>query len=60
MISERIDGPTPNGGTYAIAYYQDEAGEATDKDAATAVEIVEFDGDDNEIFRTYGELIPQP
>ena len=56
MVSERIDGPTPHGGDYAIAYYQDASGEAVDKSRAVAVEIVEFDARDNYIFRTYGTL----
>jgi hypothetical protein len=33
---ERIDGPTPNGGAYAIAYYRDDGSR----------EIVEFDAND--------------
>lgn len=41
---ERVDGPTPNGGAYCIAYYG-----ADDRLA----EIVEFDAADREIRRTY-------
>lgn len=54
--SERVDGATPNGGTYSIIYYQDAAGEPVDKEQATQCEIVEFDADDEEVARTYGEI----
>ena len=40
---ERVDGPTPNGGAYAIAYFRDNG----------SMEIVEFDADDNVLHRTY-------
>lgn len=39
----RIDGPTPNGGVYSIAYFRGDG----------SMEIVEFDADDVAIFRTY-------
>jgi len=41
----RIDGPTPNGGVYALAYTHPDG----------SVEIVEFDAEDREIARTYSE-----
>jgi hypothetical protein len=42
---ERTEGPTPNGGAYAIAYFHDDG----------SMEIVEFDANDNEIHRTYSD-----
>ncbi len=45
MKTERIEGPTPNGGDYAIAYYQDKDGELVDKDNASRVTIAEFKGE---------------
>ena len=52
---ERIDKPTPNGGSYSIAYFQNNRGKRTTKDKATKIEIVEFDEQDNIINRTYME-----
>jgi len=40
---KRIEGPTPSGGAYALAYTHDDG----------SVEIVEFDSQDREIQRTY-------
>lgn len=54
----RIEGPTPNGGVYSVAYYSKD-GEPAERDVATAVEYCEFDEADNCIFRTYGKLKPQ-
>lgn len=51
----RIDGPTPNGGAYAVAYYSKE-GQPVDREQATEVEICEFDQAGNCLFRTYGKL----
>ena len=51
---ERIDGPTPNGGAYSIAYFQNEGGEPITKDLASKVEILEFDQNGSVIHRTYG------
>ena len=42
--AERIEGPTPNGGAYALAYRD---GDFT--------EIVEYDASGNQVFRTYLE-----
>lgn len=53
--SKEIKGPTPNGGDRAIAYYQNDQGEAVDEFVATKVEVVEMDGD-REIARTYADL----
>ena len=48
--SERIDGPTPNGGVYAIRYFHDDG----------SSEIVEFDANDKQIWRTYMEAPAKP
>jgi hypothetical protein len=39
----RVEGPTPNGGAYALLYDHDDG----------TLEIVEFDSDDREVLRTY-------
>jgi hypothetical protein len=54
--SERQKGPTPNGGSYSIAYFKNEDGEPTTKKKARSVEIVEFDENGKAIFRTYGQI----
>lgn len=54
--SERQEGPTPKGGAYSIAYYQDAEGNPTEKAEAIKVEVVEFDAADSAIFRTYLSL----
>jgi hypothetical protein len=41
---DRTEGPTPNGGAYAIAYTHDDG----------SMEIVEFDANDQEVTRSYG------
>jgi hypothetical protein len=50
---ERINGATPKGGVYSIAYFQDDAGQPVAKEDATAIEIIEFDENDRQIWRTY-------
>jgi hypothetical protein len=50
---ERINGETPKGGVYSIAYFQDAKGQPVAKENATAIEIIEFDENDRQIFRTY-------
>ena len=52
---ERVDGPTPAGGAYAIARFSRD-GEAAAKDCATEVELIEYAADGREIQRTYGIL----
>ena len=60
MTKERLEGATPNGGDYAIAYYHDGDFNATDKSIATHVEIVEFvivpGSEDRVVFRTYAVI----
>lgn len=50
----RADVPTPNGGAYSVAYFQDADGENVPRSRAVRVEIVEFAEDGAEIHRTYG------
>lgn len=53
MPTDRIPGPTPVGGAYAIAEWT--------TDARDTGEITEFDEDDNELQRTYvGDSHPAP
>jgi hypothetical protein len=56
MAQERIEGPTPRGGAYSIAYYQNTLGNAVPKEQACFVEIVEYSKDGEHIARTYGEI----
>lgn len=51
--SERSDGPTPNGGAYAIAYFADARGNPCVKADARSMEIVEYDADGEAVHRTY-------
>ena len=50
----RPEGPTPNGGAYAIAYWQDMFGNPVTKSEYARFEIVEYDETGNQVFRTYG------
>lgn len=52
--SRRIEGPTPAGGAYAIAYGQDAEGNPTTEAKAVMVEIDECTADGQSIMRTYG------
>lgn len=54
--SERIDGPTPNGGTYSIAYYFNDDSIAVSKEEATQIIIKEYSDDDLIINVTYGDF----
>lgn len=56
MTEERTEGPTPHGGAYAIAYFQNKDGQPTIKERAAKVEIVEFDAGGNVVWRTYGTM----
>ena len=46
----RIEGPTPNGGAYAIIYEHDDG----------SIEAVEFDTNGEQIFRTYAPPPKKP
>jgi len=55
----RSEGPTPNGGAYAIAQFSKGDGQAWEpcpKDEATRVEIIEYDEQDREIMQTIGSI----
>jgi len=54
--SEHVVGPTPHGGAYSIAYWQDEEGQPTTKAKAKRAEIIEYDEDGKAIARTYGDI----
>lgn len=57
MTQERIEGgDLPNGGVYAIAYYQDADGTPVEKGQAVRVEIFEYDSDDKPISYTVLEV----
>ena len=51
--SVRVDGPTPNGGAYAIRYYRDAEGDPCPADRSVSSEIVEFTAGGEAIHRTY-------
>lgn len=53
---QRIDGGTPNGGTYAIAQFFDASRKPAPKARARLVEITEYSAQDKAIFTTYGRL----
>lgn len=44
MTAKRVEGPTPNGGAYAILYM-----DAHDR----SIEIVEYDAEGRDLMRTY-------
>jgi hypothetical protein len=54
--SERTDGPTPNGGAYAVVHWRDADGNPTTKGRAVTAEIHEYAADGREIARTYATL----
>lgn len=55
---ERVEGPTPAGGAYAVAYFSDAKGNPCIKALASSMEIVEFNKKGEEISRTYGTTKP--
>ena len=57
--SERIEGPTPNGGAYAVAHFRGSDGTPVPKSKAVYVEIIEYGADGEELFRTHGQLGPE-
>lgn len=56
MAQERVDGLTPNGGDYSILYFMDINHREVEKEKATHFELVEYDNEGEQVFRTYGEL----
>jgi hypothetical protein len=59
LTETRIDDPTPNGGTYSIAYWKGSEGQPVEQKNAVAGEIVEFNADDKAVFRTYFKMEPK-
>lgn len=55
-FQQRINGPTENGGAYAIAFYLTAQGLPASKEVAEAVELVEYDARGEQIARTYATL----
>lgn len=51
--SERIDGPTPSGGAYAVAHFLDAEGRPAPKAKAASTEITEHAADGRAVARTY-------
>lgn len=49
---------TPNGGVRSTIYYRDKDGNPADESVAVGAEIIEYDKDGEEIFRTYLERKP--
>lgn len=49
----RIDGPTPNGGDYAVMYYYDAEGNSVDVEKAVSAMGCEFTSDGKLINETY-------
>jgi hypothetical protein len=56
----RLEGPTPNGGVYAIAFCADEKMNPCPKDQAVNIEIHEYDKNGVCIQRTYGRCDNNP
>lgn len=56
--TERIEGPTSNGGVASMIHYQDDDGQPVPRDHATRCEIVELDAEGDHVGRTYGSLTP--
>lgn len=55
--TRRIDRETPNGGAYAVVFFQDDNGEPVPESQATKAEIVEYTSTDEVVMRTYAEVV---
>lgn len=55
---DRSEGPTPEDGAFSVAYWRDVRGRPCRKQDAAGAEIVEFDGNNRVIFRTYLQIQP--
>lgn len=53
----RTEGPTPNGGSYSIAYFRDAMGSPCPRERAAGIEVIEYDQNGNAVFRTYMERL---
>lgn len=58
MASERQEGPTANGGAYAVITYMDAQGQESERDQAVGAEVIEFNDLDEQVFRTYANFQP--
>lgn len=56
MTTERKDGPTAAGGTYALVTYLDERNIPVEQDEATRIVIKEYDASDRLLFETRGRI----
>lgn len=55
-VSARTEGPTPQGGAYAIIYYLNNDFQPIEKKFATRFEIIEYDAVGQGFFSTLGSL----
>ena len=55
--SERVNGPIPNGGSYAIIYWQDVDGMPVTKEEALRAEVFEYAADGRAIAVTILDLL---
>lgn len=55
-----IEGPTPHGGVRATAFFYDQNRSPVEEKDATGMEIIEYDKDGKEVFRTYMENAEKP
>lgn len=58
--TERIEGKTPSGGDYSIAYYYDAQRNPCSKHKAVFVNIVEYTKAGNRVNECYGRLGEHP
>ena len=56
MSFERVEGPTPDGYAYSIAFFRDTNNRPVPKSRAVNIEIVEYDENDEAMKRTYGAI----
>jgi hypothetical protein len=55
-VTERRDGPTPNGGVASVIHYRAADGDPCPRSRAVAAEVHELDASGDSIARTYAEL----
>lgn len=56
ITEERVEGPTPAGGAYAIAMFMKANGTPCVKEHAEQMEITEYDKSGKVLMRTYGTI----
>jgi YD repeat-containing protein len=56
MAAVRTQGPTPNGGAYAVASFMDADGNPVEQADATQLVIVEYDSADRMLAETVGTV----